>query len=783
MSIIPDQPITKIEQDLFGRGEFAKRIARVISSLDHKSSIVVSINAPWGEGKTSVLHLIEEVLQSLENSVVIWFNPWRFPDEDKLLSSFFKILAEKVWAELETPSEKRGKKLQKYSKLLHPLKFPGLNPSGVSTAIETFYQQTEIDEVKKRINEALEAYVKRIVVFMDDIDRLNSTEVQAVFRLVKLTADLSNTAYILAFDDKMVSVSLGEQFGGEEAGRSFLEKIVQVPLPVPPADPKVLRRMVFTEVDSTLKSIEVELTQEEAQQFVTVFDKSFSRMLTSPRTVKRYTNMLNFALPILNGEVNMLDLVLIEGVRAFYPKVYETVRSEFGSFLKGSLENLWSDKAKVKNEFNRLLDESVIGLTEKEIYGVHFALQMLFPHIQEYGINVAMSFTSSNSNDWGRKRRICTSEYFLRYFNYGIPPNDISDREVEEFINGLGNPYIEQITNRLETFCSGNRAEILIQKLRMYEDKIAPKDAGILAIAISMKSDLIPESHPDDNVFGIGVLPQAAFLLRELIGKEIATARDNLALSVAKNIERLPFAYEFRDKIRKFRKERGSEEFVSVVSDECEQEIARIFAKKLLDAAESQSLEDSHPLWKRSFYIAWRWGDQASLRKYAKRRLENHPGDVGKFLSGLTGISNDPKANYGHAPIPEPDAEFDFLTDILSTDEWVKFINHSYPQIGINHLPPAVRWFVQMYERRGKESDVFARLSFTADTDRRAALSVWKLLITESKPMTEEEIASRLNLRSFAVSQILYDLIRNDLVEEHSDNEDGKRYSAANSNQ
>jgi predicted transcriptional regulator len=90
-----------------------------------------------------------------------------------------------------------------------------------------------------------------------------------------------------------------------------------------------------------------------------------------------------------------------------------------------------------------------------------------------------------------------------------------------------------------------------------------------------------------------------------------------------------------------------------------------------------------------------------------------------------------------------------------------------------------------MYERRDKESDVFARLSFTADTDKRAALSVWKLLITESNPMTEEEIASRLNLHSFAVSQILYDLIRNDLVEEHSDNVeehsdnvDRKRYSA-----
>jgi hypothetical protein len=178
--------------------------------------------------------------------------------------------------------------------------------------------------------------------------------------------------------------------------------------------------------------------------------------------------------------------------------------------------------------------------------------------------------SKDNSDDWGRMKRICTSDYFRRYFNYGIPPDDISDREIEEFISSLGETDVRPVISRLETLCSRNRAGILIQKLRMYEDKIAPRDAGILALAISMRSDLIPESLPDDKFFGLGALPQAAFLLRELIDREIPTARDELAKSIANKIERLPFAYEFRDKIRKFRKERGSEEFVAVVSDDCD---------------------------------------------------------------------------------------------------------------------------------------------------------------------------------------------------------------------
>jgi hypothetical protein len=80
--------------------------------------------------------------------------------------------------------------------------------------------------------------------------------------------------------------------------------------------------------------------------------------------------------------------------------------------------------------------------------------------------------------------------------------------------------------------------------------------------------------------------------------------------------------------------------------------------------------------------------------------------------------------------------------------------------------------------RLDKDRSVLAHLSFTSDADRRAAFSVWRLLSAESNPMTLKEIASKRNLHSYAVSQILYDLIRNGFVEEHPDNGDGRKYSA-----
>src|SRR5262245_32497016 len=218
MTIIPDQPITKIEQDRFGRSDFAKRIASLISSLDDKSSVVVSVNAPWGQGKTSILNMIEEELSRLEKSVVIRFNPWRFPDEEQLLRKYFKTLSTKLGKNLSKGKE-LAKVLKAYSDAITPLA-EMIIPIGGKVLSETSKRLTgrldeapDLEELKEKIEKYLLAGEKRIVIFMDDIDRLNRLEIQAVFRLVKLTADFPNTAYILAFDEDMVSASLAEQFG------------------------------------------------------------------------------------------------------------------------------------------------------------------------------------------------------------------------------------------------------------------------------------------------------------------------------------------------------------------------------------------------------------------------------------------------------------------------------------------------------------------------------------------------------------------------------------------
>src|SRR5207249_4786477 len=121
---------------------------------------------------------------------------------------------------------------------------------GLGEALST----VELDDLRKRVEAVLGEAGKRVVVLIDDIDRLDRREIQAIFRLVKLSAGFAHTSYVLAFDDEMVAASLGEKYGGggTESGRAFLEKIVQVPLHLPPPDQLALRRLTLQGVDEAL---------------------------------------------------------------------------------------------------------------------------------------------------------------------------------------------------------------------------------------------------------------------------------------------------------------------------------------------------------------------------------------------------------------------------------------------------------------------------------------------------------------------------------------------------
>ena len=94
---------------------------------------------------------------------------------------------------------------------------------------------------RRKIEKALSALNEPIVVVLDDIDRLATSEIRDVFKLVRLTANFPNIIYIVAFDRDRVEKAFDEQ---GVPGRDYLEKILQVAFDLPVVPSHVLHQQI-----------------------------------------------------------------------------------------------------------------------------------------------------------------------------------------------------------------------------------------------------------------------------------------------------------------------------------------------------------------------------------------------------------------------------------------------------------------------------------------------------------------------------------------------------------
>jgi predicted KAP-like P-loop ATPase len=412
-----DAPISDSRLDVFDREPFAHRIADTIGERNDPSSLVVGIYGPWGDGKTTVLNFIQNRLKDYPSIICVPFNPWRMEGEQALLQGFFATLADVLDKELTTDAEKLGDVLKKYGSLLK------IAPGGwgdAAVGAGTALSAVSLDELRNRISTMLREADRRVVIIMDDIDRLDRSEIQAIFRLVKLTGDFENTAYVLAFDEQMVASAIGEKYASSsgqsyEAGINFLEKIVQVPLHLPPPSPDALRQYCFELVDEALRESGTVMSQKQVDEFVRHFIDGIQIRLKTPRMAKRYANALHFALTILKGESYTTDLLLVEGLRMFYPKLYDAIRHDPEPVLRTRS----ADKANADG--GKYIQAHTEGLTADEKSAAANLVQALFPRMGSTIIG------SDWEAEFARDQRIASSYYFPRYFTYGVSSSDVPD--------------------------------------------------------------------------------------------------------------------------------------------------------------------------------------------------------------------------------------------------------------------------------------------------------------------------------------------------------------------
>lgn len=337
----PDKPIKKHEEDLLGRSDFAKQLAEAIIMLSTKDTYVVGLYGEWGSGKTSVLNLTEEVLMDISGKdkndkvTIVRFNPWGYTDGTQLIQQFFSVLSSEIQSDTRGNKRKAiGEALEKYSFLLNSLKYiPVVGPFltdmpelagkiGSQLKDGVLSIENNVQCQKKLVKKALASFPRKIVIFIDDLDRLPNDYIRMIFQLVNSVADFPNITYVLSFDKNIVVRALKEVQNCN--GDDYLEKIIQMPFVLPKASGAKLETILINKINEIIVDTTDSLLDQTHWQII--YKSCIFPFIRTMRDITRLFNVVKFKYSPLKNEINCVDFIGLTALEVFAPSLYDWIK-------------------------------------------------------------------------------------------------------------------------------------------------------------------------------------------------------------------------------------------------------------------------------------------------------------------------------------------------------------------------------------------------------------------------------------------------------------------------
>jgi hypothetical protein len=335
-SLLDDQPSAV---DLLNFKPYAAALRSLILNPETKTPFIIGIIGRWGTGKTTLMRMVERELRP--GATVVWFNAWLYTQEKEIWAAFLQSLSTQLIARLRMPEKARfSLRVFQHGLAWERLVYEGpkylvrallvalpfvvtsflmpltgrilgslLNSAGIvgSVLLALWYGlRPSIDAVRKegisdlslfrpmdfeqhigslerfreqfiRLLNALPTDARRLVVFVDDIDRCPPDQALQLLDSIKVFLDIPGCIFLLALDLSVLQKALGTKYPQDSvAQREYLAKIIQLPFHLPP--------LTAEDLTTYLRELEVSFPDERCRE---VFLSALAR---NPREIKRVIN-------------------------------------------------------------------------------------------------------------------------------------------------------------------------------------------------------------------------------------------------------------------------------------------------------------------------------------------------------------------------------------------------------------------------------------------------------------------------------------------------------------
>lgn len=455
-----DSPIKKLEEDYLGRAEFATILGdRIMNYRSPKNeSVVIGIAGEWGSGKSSLMNMVldhikkeyiySNNLEYEEKPIIMCFNPWRFSNQEQLISQFFYEMSLLLGGTDYANIKDVARKIELYASFFEPVGVAlppfGLFIKGLKKYLTSIreladHKLNDLDNIRRELNNDLKRQNHKIIIALDDIDRLNTGEIHLIFQLIKILANFPNTIYLVGFDREVVSAALGDE-QKNLSGSDYLEKIIQVIFEVPYITEKEIKELV---IKNLVEEFERFKSTEDRYYFDNLYDSLLKYKFRNIRNLNRYINTLKITYDPIEEDVFYVDFYAFTAIHVFFPEVYQFIKKNRELLLVDyNFSDYGPNKEEIKKELDGHLNSLIIpNIPHPDIK--NFLIE-LFPNLKR----IYSNWDNRNyASEWKLKKRICTKENFDTYFKFTVPTWEISKKEFDKIVYSETNDMVNSLLN------------------------------------------------------------------------------------------------------------------------------------------------------------------------------------------------------------------------------------------------------------------------------------------------------------------------------------------------
>jgi predicted KAP-like P-loop ATPase len=476
-----DRPIESAGEDRLGRADFAATLAEELRAIGPGPGRVVALVGPWGGGKTSVLRMIRERLESEKPSpIVTEVNPWLFSGTEQLVELFITDLANQLSSRTDRRADAASKRLREYAKLLNELSWvPGATRVSLMmrfiawlTGKRAKLYAGSVEARRAAISEALRGADERVLVVVDDIDRLTDAEIRDVVRTVRLVGDFENVTYLLAFDRTRVEKALGDK-ADPASGRDYLEKIVQAIHPLPAIRYDDLSALLSENFVTAIGDIKV--GPFDVYDWQNIGSLAVRPLFKSLRDVYRFTNVLPATIRSVGDEVALQDVLALEAVRVLEPDVWDALISA-RSALGYTRDLSFGGRAPAENEAYKALVADVMTAAGDNAGAIRELLRRVFPASETFLGN--MNYGTESLRHWRRERRVAHPTVFAIYLERTLGPDAVPAAAIDVLFDSLATG---EDTEKVLGLMSADQVEEALGRLEAWEHDFGPPNGTAIA--------------------------------------------------------------------------------------------------------------------------------------------------------------------------------------------------------------------------------------------------------------------------------------------------------------